>query len=74
MSVTFWARVNAVVIHISLDELRGFSISAKFVVLIDRRNRAPIVIDVLDKLYSIYYCMFTSLLYITITFDCYRTL
>lgn len=65
--------MNAVVIHISLDELRGSSIFAKLVVLPNRENRAPIVIDASDKLYSIYYYMFTFLLY-TIAFDCYRTL
>lgn len=55
--------MNAVVIHRSLDELRGSSVSAKFVVLlIDRRNRAPIIIDAPERLYSIYYYMFTYIL------------
>lgn len=62
-SVTFWTCMNAVVIHISLDELRGSSVSAELVVLSNRRNRALIVIDAFDKLYSILYIIICSLSY-----------
>lgn len=62
ISATFWTCTNAVVIHISLDELRGSSVSAKFVVLIDRRNRVRQLLSMRPTNCTVY-IIICSLLY-----------